>query len=296
MHNAPPKTPPAGVAVEAVSTTDANATASHLDNSNSPLLPTITSPSSQSIGSTSPSSFAAAMHHAGVMETGQKLHSTAVSNITAVDASSYLLLLRPSRQSMSISNPCSRFVASQRPVAHSQILIAAVGTPATIRETNHRCQVMTARSRKNRRTLLARLDFDGAYWGFMCLRRSGGAATVDLQIRRSGGADGQTEFRVSHCPARSAKPSRSINSDGDQQRNLRRDPFFPHNRCFSSGYAILSIHFEKAQRIISRHACTRTRLPHVRAQRQQIATEDPASMHRALHDAPVLHSSTASVP
>jgi len=76
------------VAVEAVATTDANATASHLDNSNSPLLPTITSPSSPSTGSTSPSSFAAAMHHVGVMETGQKLHSTAVGHITAVDASS----------------------------------------------------------------------------------------------------------------------------------------------------------------------------------------------------------------
>ena len=179
MHNAPPKTPPAGVAVEAVSTTDANATASHLDNSNSPLLPTITSPSSQSIGSTSPSSFAAAMHHAGVMETGQKLHSTAVSNITAVDASSYLLLLRPSRQSMSISNFCSRFVASQRPVAHSQILIAAVGTPATIRETNHRCQVMTARIQEKRSRRTCWHDWILLVLAGVMLRRSGGALALE---------------------------------------------------------------------------------------------------------------------
>ena len=80
-----------GVAVEATATADANTTASHWDNSISPLLPTITTHPSQRIGSTLLSSCAIATLLTGLMMGTINQYSTAVSNITAPDACSYLL-------------------------------------------------------------------------------------------------------------------------------------------------------------------------------------------------------------
>ena len=143
-----------GVVVEATATPDADATASHQDNSTSPLLLTIITHPFQRTGSTSPNSFANAMHLAGAMVRTWLQTSTAVSVITAALASSYRLLLHPSRQPLSNSNRCSCLIAAEHPFTHLQNLIAAVDTPTTIPQTISRCQVMTAQiqEKRSRRT------------------------------------------------------------------------------------------------------------------------------------------------
>ena len=135
-----------GVAVEAEASADADATASHQDSSTSPLLPTITTHSCQRIGSTSLSSFAISTPLAGLMMGTINQHSTAVKSITAADAWSYLLPQSQYQHSVSNKYRCSCLIASEHLLTHSQHLIAAIGTPATTSQLNHRCQVMTAQT------------------------------------------------------------------------------------------------------------------------------------------------------
>ena len=135
-----------GVAPVAETTPDANTTASHQDSSTSPLLPTITTHSCQRIGSTSLSSFVIAMLLAGLMMGTISQHSTAVRSITAADAWSYLLPQSQYQHSVSSKYRCYCLIASEHLFTHSQHLIAAIGTPATISQLHHRCQAMTAQT------------------------------------------------------------------------------------------------------------------------------------------------------
>ena len=129
-----------GVVVEATATLYADATASHQDNSTSPLLLTIITHPFQRTGSTSPSSFAIAMHPAGVIARTSLQTSTAVRSIIAAPAWSYLLPQSQYQHIVSNKYRCSCLIASEHLLTHSQHLIAAIGTPAAISQLSHRCR------------------------------------------------------------------------------------------------------------------------------------------------------------